>query len=50
MKTFRPWDPEQKLSYDRMTEKEKRLKKEIREWFAESDRIDAEEDRRDGAT
>lgn len=38
------------MSYDRMAEKEKRLKKEIREWFAESDRIDAEEDRQHGAT
>lgn len=32
------------MSYDRMAEKEKRLKEEIEGWFEEADRVDSEED------
>lgn len=37
------------MSYDRMAEKEERLKAEIEGWFEEAERVDAEEDRVYGA-
>jgi len=37
------------MSYDRMKEKEKRLREEIEGWFEEADRVDEEEDRLYGA-
>jgi hypothetical protein len=36
------------MSYDRMQEKEKQLRTEVRQWFEESERVDAEEDREHG--